>query len=130
MLPAEAIYIGSALSSRRIGVSRCDQRRGFGTGFRPADSSWAFSPAARPSPVIPRPVSGSPSGGVLLATRYRLGSRRHRPMCRPSRRSPAHAGLDRRRLPAFLADPHLRMPDMKLRRSEIDDLVSYIQSLR
>src|SRR6478736_1855629 len=35
--------------------------------------------------------------------------------------------LDRSRLSAFLADPHPRMPDMQLSRSEIDDLVGYIQ---
>jgi mono/diheme cytochrome c family protein len=36
--------------------------------------------------------------------------------------------LDRSRLSAFLADPHPRMPDMQLSRSEIDDLVGYIQT--
>ena len=38
--------------------------------------------------------------------------------------------LDDRKLRAFLADPHPKMPDMQLGRSETDDLVSYIRSLR
>ena len=38
--------------------------------------------------------------------------------------------LDDRMLKTFLADPHPKMPDMQLSRSEIDDVVSYIRSLR
>jgi mono/diheme cytochrome c family protein len=47
---------------------------------------------------------------------------------------PPFADIARRRtdskaLAAFLADPHPKMPDMHLSRSEIDDIVAYIQSL-
>ena len=38
--------------------------------------------------------------------------------------------LNDRTLATFLADPHPKMPDMQLSRREIDDLVSYIRSLR
>lgn len=34
-----------------------------------------------------------------------------------------------KQLKAFLADPHPKMPDMSLTRSEIDDIVAYIGSL-
>lgn len=47
---------------------------------------------------------------------------------------PSFADIARRRksrqaLAAFLTDPHPRMPDMQLSRSEIDDIVGYIRSL-
>lgn len=36
---------------------------------------------------------------------------------------------DRKKLANFLVDPHPKMPDMHLTRSEIDDIVAYIRSL-
>jgi mono/diheme cytochrome c family protein len=47
---------------------------------------------------------------------------------------PSFAAVARMKLPAeslkaFLSDPHPRMPDMSLTRSEIDDIVAYIRSL-
>jgi mono/diheme cytochrome c family protein len=48
---------------------------------------------------------------------------------------PSFASLARKKqrpekLEAFLSAPHPKMPDMNLSRSEIDDLVAYIGSLR
>jgi mono/diheme cytochrome c family protein len=37
--------------------------------------------------------------------------------------------VDKKRLSAFLANPHPPMPNMHLSRKEIDDIVSYIRSL-
>ena len=47
---------------------------------------------------------------------------------------PSFAAVARMKLPpdslkTFLSDPHPKMPDMSLTRSEIDDIVAYIQSL-
>jgi mono/diheme cytochrome c family protein len=47
---------------------------------------------------------------------------------------PSFAAVARMKLPAeslkaFLSDPHPRMPDMSLTRSEIDNIVAYIRSL-
>jgi mono/diheme cytochrome c family protein len=47
---------------------------------------------------------------------------------------PSFADIARRRtnakaLAAFLTDPHPKMPDMHLSRTEIDDIVAYIRSL-
>jgi len=47
----------------------------------------------------------------------------------PSFAAVARARLPADRLKAFLSDPHPKMPDMSLTRSEIDDIVAYIQSL-
>jgi mono/diheme cytochrome c family protein len=40
------------------------------------------------------------------------------------------SGLSSDQLRMFLIKPHPPMPDMSLNRSEIDDLIAYIQSLR
>ena len=42
----------------------------------------------------------------------------------------AKSGLSAGQLHAFLSHPHGAMPDLSLTRTEIDDLVAYIQSLR
>jgi mono/diheme cytochrome c family protein len=47
---------------------------------------------------------------------------------------PGFAAIARKKLPqeqlrAFLMDPHPKMPDMNLTRSEIEDIVAYIRSL-
>ncbi len=47
---------------------------------------------------------------------------------------PSFAAIARMKLPAgslkaFLSDPHPRMPNMNLTRSEIEDIVAYIRSL-
>ncbi len=47
----------------------------------------------------------------------------------PSFAAVARAKLPAGSLKAFLSDPHPKMPDMSLTRSEIDDIVAYIQSL-
>lgn len=41
----------------------------------------------------------------------------------------AHRKTEKKPLAAFLAEPHGKMPDMSLSRSEIDDIVAYIRSL-
>jgi cytochrome c len=42
----------------------------------------------------------------------------------------AKSGMSADRLRAFLSHPHGAMPDLALSRTEIDDLILYIQSLR
>jgi cytochrome c len=42
----------------------------------------------------------------------------------------AKSGMSADRLHAFLSHPHGAMPDLALTRTEIDDLILYIQSLR
>jgi mono/diheme cytochrome c family protein len=48
----------------------------------------------------------------------------------PSFRAIAEAGPRGDQLRAFLAHPHGAMPDFALARSEIDDLIAYIDTLR
>lgn len=38
--------------------------------------------------------------------------------------------LDQKQLRAFLTRPHGQMPDLALMRSEIDDLIAYIETMR
>ena len=42
----------------------------------------------------------------------------------------AKSGMSADQLRAFLSHPHGAMPDLALTRTEIDDLIAYIQSLR
>ncbi len=42
----------------------------------------------------------------------------------------AKSGMTAEQLRAFLSHPHGAMPDLALTRTEIDDLIAYIQSLR
>ena len=42
----------------------------------------------------------------------------------------AHSGMTADQLRAFLSHPHGSMPNLALTRAEIDDLISYIESLR
>lgn len=42
----------------------------------------------------------------------------------------AKSGMSADQLHAFLSHPHGAMPDLALTRTEIDDLITYIQSLR
>ncbi|HEV2334575.1 MAG TPA: c-type cytochrome [Stellaceae bacterium] len=48
----------------------------------------------------------------------------------PSFRAIAQRGLTSDQLRAFLSDPHPPMPNLALTRSEIDDLIAYIATLR
>jgi cytochrome c len=48
----------------------------------------------------------------------------------PSFRTVAESGISAAKLRAFLSHPHGAMPDLSLTRSEIDDLIQYILSLR
>jgi cytochrome c len=48
----------------------------------------------------------------------------------PSFPSIARSGMTADQLRAFLSHPHGAMPDLSLTRAEIDDLVSYIETLR
>jgi mono/diheme cytochrome c family protein len=41
----------------------------------------------------------------------------------------AHKQLPPKQLKTFLIDPHPKMPDMNLTRSEIEDITAYIRSL-
>ena len=42
----------------------------------------------------------------------------------------AHSGMSADQLRAFLSHPHGAMPNLALTRAEIDDLISYIETLR
>jgi cytochrome c len=48
----------------------------------------------------------------------------------PSFRSIARSGMSTEQIRTFLLHPHGAMPDLSLTRSEIDDLLGYIQTLR
>ena len=48
----------------------------------------------------------------------------------PSFQSVARSGMTTDQLRAFLSHPHGAMPDLALTRAEIDDLISYIVTLR
>jgi cytochrome c len=48
----------------------------------------------------------------------------------PSFRTIAKSGMTAEQLRAFLSHPHGAMPDLALTRTEIDNLIAYIQSLR
>lgn len=48
----------------------------------------------------------------------------------PSFRAVAQGGLTGEQLRAFLSHPHAPMPDLALTRTEIDDLIAYIETLR
>jgi mono/diheme cytochrome c family protein len=48
----------------------------------------------------------------------------------PSFRSVAQSGMSADQLRTFLTKPHAPMPDLSLTRSEIDDLIAYIDRLR
>jgi cytochrome c len=48
----------------------------------------------------------------------------------PSFPTIAKSGMSADQLHAFLSHPHGAMPDLALTRTEIDDLIAYIQSLR
>jgi mono/diheme cytochrome c family protein len=48
----------------------------------------------------------------------------------PSLRAVAQGGRSGGQLRAFLSRPHGAMPDLALARSEIDDLIAYIETLR
>jgi cytochrome c len=48
----------------------------------------------------------------------------------PSFQMVAHSGMSADQLRAFLSHPHGAMPNLALTRAEIDDLISYIETLR
>ena len=48
----------------------------------------------------------------------------------PSFPAVARSGMTADQLRAFLSHPHGSMPDLSLTRAEIDDLISYIETLR
>ena len=61
-------------------------------------------------------IGGNPAGPV--------------PQGPPSFQMVAHSGMSADQLRAFLSHPHGAMPNLALTRAEIDDLISYIQTLR
>jgi hypothetical protein len=74
-----------------------------------------------------RKERSSPSAGAPPA----IWSRRikREPSDAPSFASVAHKIKSSKALTAFLTDPHPKMPDMNLTRSEIADIVAYIGTL-
>ena len=88
--------------------------------------------AAGVSPLL----AGDPKAGGQLAQRWCVschavgeiapGTTQEGP---PSFNAVAQSGRSRDELRAFLSHPH-GMPDLSLTRAEIDDLVSYIETLR
>ena len=61
-------------------------------------------------------ISGNPAASV--------------PQGPPSFQTVARSGMTTDQLRAFLSHPHGAMPDLALTRAEIDDLISYIATLR
>jgi cytochrome c len=61
-------------------------------------------------------IGGNPAGPV--------------PQGPPSFQTVAHSGMTPDQLRAFLSHPHGAMPNLSLTRTEIDDLISYIETLR
>lgn len=61
-------------------------------------------------------INNNPIGGV--------------PQGPPSFPAIAHSGMTVDQLRGFLSRPHGAMPDLALTRSEIDDLIGYIETLR
>jgi cytochrome c len=61
-------------------------------------------------------IGGNPAGPV--------------PQGPPSFQTVAHSGMTPDQLRAFLSHPHGAMPNLALTRAEIDDLISYIETLR
>ena len=61
-------------------------------------------------------IGSSPTGSV--------------PQGPPSFQMVAHGGMSADNLRAFLSHPHGAMPNLALTRAEIDDLISYIATLR
>ena len=61
-------------------------------------------------------IGGNPPGAV--------------PQGPPSFQAIARSGMMADQLRAFLSHPHGAMPDLALTRSEIDDLIGYIETLR
>jgi mono/diheme cytochrome c family protein len=75
------------------------------------------------------------ANGEMIAKRWCAACHLVAPeQTRASADVPSFAAVARMKLPpeslkAFLSDPHPRMPNMNLTRSEIDDIVAYIGSL-
>ena len=61
-------------------------------------------------------IGGNPAGAV--------------PQGPPSFPAISRSGMTADQLRAFLSHPHGAMPDLALSRAEIDDLISYIETLR
>jgi len=61
-------------------------------------------------------IGGNPAGPV--------------PQGPPSFQMVAHSGMSADQLRAFLSHPHGAMPNLALTRTEIDDLIGYIETLR
>jgi cytochrome c len=61
-------------------------------------------------------IGGNPNGPV--------------PQGPPSFQAVARSGMTADQLRAFLSHPHGAMPNLALTRAEIDDLISYIETLR
>ena len=61
-------------------------------------------------------IGGNPAGPV--------------PQGPPSFQMVAHSGMSADQLRAFLSHPHGAMPNLALTRAEIDDLISYVETLR
>jgi mono/diheme cytochrome c family protein len=61
-------------------------------------------------------IAGNPTGPV--------------PQGPPSFQIVAHGGMSADQLRAFMSHPHGAMPNLVLTRAEIDDLISYIETLR
>ena len=61
-------------------------------------------------------IGGNPAGPV--------------PQGPPTFQMVAHSGMTADQLRVFLSHPHGAMPNLSLTRAEIDDLISYIETLR
>ena len=77
------------------------------------------------------------AAGAKIAQRWCVELPRHQqrqvspvPQGPPTFITIAKSGMSADQLHAFLSHPHGAMPDLSLTRTEIDDLIAYIQSLR
>jgi cytochrome c len=87
--------------------------------------------------AVARPAHGDAAQGAQIARQWcanchLIGGNAAGPVPQgpPSFQMVAHSGMTADQLRAFLSHPHGSMPNLALTRAEIDDLISYIESLR
>lgn len=100
---------------------------------RPASLSCVVIALLLAAPTLAR---ADAAGGEQLASRWCVachiigaGSPATVQQGPPSFRSIAQSGMTAEQLRTFLTRPHGPMPDLSLTRSEIDDLIAYIETL-
>jgi mono/diheme cytochrome c family protein len=100
-------------------------------------TALAVALATTPQPVLAQSSRGDAASGRLYAMNWctechsvepeTAGTGRFAPDFTAVAKSPSTTGFSLR---AFLRSDHLRMPRFALKRTEVDDIVAYILSLR